>query len=51
VLKQLDRVNRKARRELEGRYLEERKVYGKPSQEDLADEVKLTEAFLSHRDP
>jgi len=46
VLKRLDRVNRKARRELEGRYLEERKAYGKPSQEDLADEVRLTQAFL-----
>lgn len=46
MLKRLDRVNRKARRELEGRYLEERKAYGKPSQDDLADEVKLTQAFL-----
>jgi len=50
-LNRLDRVNRRARRELEERYLEERKAYGKPSQEDLVDEVKLTEAFLSHRDP
>lgn len=46
VLKRLDRVNRKATRELEERYLKERKVYGKPSQEDLADEVELTQAFL-----
>lgn len=46
VLKRLDRVNRKATRELEGRYLQERKAYGKPSQEDLADEVELTQAFL-----
>ena len=53
MLNRLGRVNRRATRELslqdpvgEGRYLEERKVYGKPSQEDLADEIKLTQAFL-----
>jgi len=46
VLRRLGRVNRRARRELEGRYLEERKVWGKPSQEQLAHEVELTRALV-----